>query len=63
LSKADLCGWGRSFATRYTYGVGSVGSGGGGGAMPDIENTGVLILWGYTRAILDSLMRPPPSLH
>src|SRR3981081_3902362 len=21
----DLCGWGRAFATRYTYGVGSVG--------------------------------------
>ena len=31
----DLCGWGRAFATRYTYGVGSVGTGGG-GAMPDI---------------------------
>jgi anaerobic selenocysteine-containing dehydrogenase len=43
----DVCGWGRSFATRYTYGVGSVGSGGGGGAMPDIANAGVLILWGY----------------
>lgn len=42
----DLCGWGRAFATRYTYGVGSVGVGSG-GAMPDIENTGVLILWGY----------------
>ena len=22
----DLCGWGRAFATRYTYGVGSVGT-------------------------------------
>lgn len=42
----DVCGWGRGFATRYTYGVGSVGVGGG-GAMPDIENSGVLILWGY----------------
>ena len=42
----DLCGWGRGFATRYTYGVGSVGTGSG-GAMPDIENSGVLILWGY----------------
>jgi len=47
VTTLDLCGWGRSFATRYTYGVGSVGSGGGGGAMPDIENSGVLILWGY----------------
>src|SRR6266853_1909494 len=34
----DVCGWGRAFATRYTYGVGSVGAGGG-GAMPDIENS------------------------
>jgi anaerobic selenocysteine-containing dehydrogenase len=42
----DLCGWGRAFATRYTYGVGSVGAGEV-GAMPDIENSGVLILWGY----------------
>jgi len=42
----DLCGWGRGFATRYTYGVGSVGVSGV-GAMPDIENSGVLILWGY----------------
>ena len=43
----DVCGWGRSFATRYTYGVGSVGTGGAGGAMPDIERSGTLILWGY----------------
>ena len=43
----DVCGWGRAFATLYTYGVGSVGLGGGVGAMPDIENSGVLILWGY----------------
>jgi anaerobic selenocysteine-containing dehydrogenase len=42
----DLCGWGRAFATRYTYGVGSVGTSAG-GAMPDIEHSGVMILWGY----------------
>ena len=42
----DLCGWGRAFATRYTYGIGSVGAAGS-GAMPDIANSGVLILWGY----------------
>jgi anaerobic selenocysteine-containing dehydrogenase len=42
----DLCGWGRGFATRYTYGVASVAVSSGGG-MPDIENSGVLILWGY----------------
>src|SRR5262245_39138887 len=43
----DLCGWGRGFATRYSYGIACVGTGGGGGAMPDIANSGVLILWGY----------------
>src|SRR5215468_7531018 len=43
----DVCGWGRAFATRYTFGVGSVGLGGTGGAMPDIANSVVVILWGY----------------
>jgi anaerobic selenocysteine-containing dehydrogenase len=43
----DVCGWGRAFATRYTYGVGSVATGAGGGAMPDIANSGCMILWGY----------------
>jgi anaerobic selenocysteine-containing dehydrogenase len=43
----DVCGWGRAYATRYTYGVGSVGTGASGGAMPDIANSGCLILWGY----------------
>src|SRR5246127_5413129 len=31
----DVCGWGRGFAARYTFGVGSVGVSGGGG-MPGI---------------------------
>ena len=43
----DMCGWGRGFATRYVFGVGSVAIGSGGGAMADIENSGCLILWGY----------------
>jgi anaerobic selenocysteine-containing dehydrogenase len=46
VTSLDLCGWGRAFATRYTFGVGSVGVSGG-GAMPDIANSGCLILWGY----------------
>ena len=41
----ELCGWGRAYATAYSYGVASVGV--GGGAMCDIENAGCLILWGY----------------
>ena len=43
----DLCGWGRGFATRFVYGVASVGTGSTGGAMPDISRTGCLVLWGY----------------
>ncbi len=43
----DLCGWGRGFATRYAFGVASVATGSGGGAMADIANSGCLILWGY----------------
>ena len=47
VTALDLCGWGRAFATRYAFGVGSVGTGSGGGAMPDIARSGCLILWGY----------------
>ena len=47
VTSVDVCGWGRAFATRFTFGVGSVATGGGGGAMPDIANTGCLIMWGY----------------
>ena len=47
VSHLDLCGWGRGFATRYVFGVGSVATGSAGGAMADIAETGCLILWGY----------------
>jgi anaerobic selenocysteine-containing dehydrogenase len=43
----DMCGWGRGYATRYAFGVGSVATGVGAGAMADIANSGCLILWGY----------------
>jgi anaerobic selenocysteine-containing dehydrogenase len=46
VSSLDICGWGRAGATRYTFGVASLATSGG-GAMPDIANTGCLILWGY----------------
>ena len=49
-TNVELCGWGRGFATRYTYGVGSVATGLG-GAMADIANSGCLILWGYNPSI------------
>jgi anaerobic selenocysteine-containing dehydrogenase len=43
----DLCGWGRAFATRYVFGVGTVAIGSAGGAMADIAESSCLILWGY----------------
>ncbi|QOZ47588.1 molybdopterin oxidoreductase [Bradyrhizobium sp. CCBAU 53340] len=46
LSGVELCGWGRGFATRYVFGVGSVATNTG-GAMADIAESGCLILWGY----------------
>jgi anaerobic selenocysteine-containing dehydrogenase len=66
VNSLDICGWGRAFATSYTFGVGSVGAGAFGGAMPDIANAGCLILWGYNpsfsrithaTAIVDALKR------
>jgi anaerobic selenocysteine-containing dehydrogenase len=47
VSHLELCGWGRGFATRYVFGVGSVATGSAGGAMADIADSGCLILWGY----------------
>ena len=47
VSHLELCGWGRGFATRYVFGVGSVATGSAGGAMADIAESGCLILWGY----------------
>src|SRR5262249_50211712 len=47
VSPLELCGWGRAFATRYAFGVGTVATGSAGGAMPEITHSGCLILWGY----------------
>src|SRR5262249_48429525 len=49
VSPLELCGWGRGFATRYVFGVGSIGTGAG-GAMADIARSGCLMLWGYNPA-------------
>jgi anaerobic selenocysteine-containing dehydrogenase len=38
----ELCGWGRYFATTYTYGASVPGV-----YMPDIDNAGCVLLWGY----------------
>lgn len=38
----ELCGWGRYQATQYTYGAAVPGA-----YMPDIENAGCILFWGY----------------
>ena len=38
----ELCGWGRYLATSYTYGAAVPG-----GYMPDLENAGCILFWGY----------------
>ena len=36
----ELCGWGRTYATRYTFGI---GNGVTGSTMPDLENAGCIL--------------------
>jgi anaerobic selenocysteine-containing dehydrogenase len=38
----ELCGWGRYLATQYTYGTSVPGN-----YMPDLENAGCILFWGY----------------
>ena len=38
----ELCGWGRYLATAYTFGASVPGV-----YMPDLENTGCILFWGY----------------
>ena len=40
----EVCGWGRTFATRYTFGT---GIGVSGAPMPDLERAGCILYWGY----------------
>jgi anaerobic selenocysteine-containing dehydrogenase len=40
----ELCGWGRAGASRFTFGV---GMGVPGTVMPDLENAGCILFWGY----------------
>ena len=41
-SSMELCGWGRYLATAYTYGASVPGS-----YMPDLQNAGCILFWGY----------------
>ena len=38
----ELCGWGRYFATQYTFGASVPAH-----YMPDLENAGCILYWGY----------------
>ena len=42
----ELCGWGRAYATRFTFGI---GNGVGGSTMPDLEHAGCILFWGYNQ--------------
>jgi anaerobic selenocysteine-containing dehydrogenase len=41
-SSMELCAWGRYLATQYTFGAGVPGA-----YLPDLENAGCILLWGY----------------
>ena len=38
----ELCGWGRYFATHYTFGASVPGN-----YMPDLDHAGCILFWGY----------------
>jgi anaerobic selenocysteine-containing dehydrogenase len=42
LVSMELCGWGRYLATTYTFGASVPGV-----YMPDLENAGCILFWGY----------------
>ena len=42
----ELCGWGRYLATQYTYGASVPGA-----YMPDLENAGCILFWGYNPTV------------
>jgi anaerobic selenocysteine-containing dehydrogenase len=44
----ELCGWGRAYATRFTFGV---GNGVAGATMPDLEHAGCILFWGYNPSL------------
>jgi anaerobic selenocysteine-containing dehydrogenase len=42
VTSMELCGWGRFLATQYTFGAGVPGH-----YMPDLEQAGCILYWGY----------------
>jgi len=46
LAAMELCGWGRYFASMFTYGEPVPGS-----YMPDLERAGCILFWGYNPSV------------
>ncbi|MBV9354269.1 MAG: molybdopterin-dependent oxidoreductase [Chloroflexi bacterium] len=44
----ELCGWGRAYATGFTFGT---GMGLPGTPMPDLDNAGCILFWGYNPSL------------
>ncbi len=42
----ELCGWGRYLANQYSYGAGLPAE-----CMPDLENAGCILFWGYNPTV------------
>lgn len=42
----ELCGWGRYLANQYSFGVGLPAD-----CMPDLENAGCILFWGYNPTV------------
>ena len=46
FASMELCGWGRFFATSYTYGTSVPGI-----YLPDLEHAGCILYWGYNPTV------------
>jgi len=45
-NSTELCGWGRHFASTYTFGAAVPGA-----FMPDLERAGCILYWGYNPSV------------
>lgn len=46
VNSMELCGWGRFLASTYTFGTAVPGA-----FMPDLENAGCILYWGYNPSV------------
>ncbi|GAA1983439.1 molybdopterin-dependent oxidoreductase [Terrabacter lapilli] len=46
VNSMELCGWGRFLASTYTFGAAVPGA-----FMPDLENAGCILYWGYNPSV------------